>query len=91
MYIGSTDTRGLHHLVYEILDNSIDEALNGHGNKIDVILNEDDSVTVTDNGRGMPTGLHKTGKPTPEVILLYCMPEVSLDRVDIKRQVVYTV
>lgn len=68
MYIGSTDTRGLHHLVYEILDNSIDEALNGHGNKIDVILNEDDSVTVTDNGRGMPTGLHKTGKPTPEVI-----------------------
>lgn len=68
MYIGSTDTRGLHHLVYEILDNSIDEALNGHGNKIEVILNEDDSVTVTDNGRGMPTGLHKTGKPTPEVI-----------------------
>ncbi|WP_419893079.1 DNA topoisomerase IV subunit B [Macrococcoides caseolyticum] len=68
MYIGSTDTRGLHHLVYEILDNSIDEALNGHGNSIDVILNEDDSVTVTDNGRGMPTGLHKTGKPTPEVI-----------------------
>lgn len=68
MYIGSTDTRGLHHLVYEILDNSIDEALNGHGNAIEVILNEDDSVTVTDNGRGMPTGLHKTGKPTPEVI-----------------------
>lgn len=68
MYIGSTDNRGLHHLVYEILDNSIDEALNGHGNKIEVILNEDDSVTVKDNGRGMPTGLHKTGKPTPEVI-----------------------
>ncbi|WP_414054860.1 DNA topoisomerase IV subunit B [Macrococcus equi] len=68
MYIGSTDTRGLHHLVYEILDNSIDEALNGHGNAIEVILNKDDSVTVTDNGRGMPTGLHKTGKPTPEVI-----------------------
>lgn len=68
MYIGSTDNRGLHHLVYEILDNSIDEALNGHGNKIEVILHEDDSVTVKDNGRGMPTGLHKTGKPTPEVI-----------------------
>ncbi|WZE74034.1 DNA topoisomerase IV subunit B [Macrococcus sp. CCM 2573] len=68
MYIGSTDSRGLHHLVYEILDNSIDEALNGHGNEINVVLNADDSVTVTDNGRGMPTGLHKTGKPTPEVI-----------------------
>lgn len=68
MYIGSTDSRGLHHLVYEILDNSIDEALNGHGNEINVTLNKDQSVTVTDNGRGMPTGLHKTGKPTPEVI-----------------------
>ncbi|QIH78376.1 DNA topoisomerase IV subunit B [Macrococcoides canis] len=68
MYIGSTDSRGLHHLVYEILDNSIDEALNGHGSEINVVLNADDSVTVTDNGRGMPTGLHKTGKPTPEVI-----------------------
>lgn len=68
MYIGSTDSRGLHHLVYEILDNSIDEALNGHGNEINVVLNADDSITVTDNGRGMPTGLHKTGKPTPEVI-----------------------
>ncbi|WP_165980637.1 DNA topoisomerase IV subunit B [Macrococcus carouselicus] len=68
MYIGSTDGRGLHHLVYEILDNSIDEALNGHGSAIEVILNKDGSVTVADNGRGMPTGLHKTGKPTPEVI-----------------------
>lgn len=68
MYIGSTDSRGLHHLVYEILDNSIDEALNGHGSAIDVTLNKDGSVTVADNGRGMPTGLHKTGKPTPEVI-----------------------
>lgn len=68
MYIGSTDSRGLHHLVYEILDNSIDEALNGHGSEIHVVLNKDGSVTVQDNGRGMPTGLHKTGKPTPEVI-----------------------
>ncbi|WP_170234536.1 DNA topoisomerase IV subunit B [Macrococcus equipercicus] len=68
MYIGSTDSRGLHHLVYEILDNSIDEALNGHGTEISVVLNKDGSVTVQDNGRGMPTGLHKTGKPTPEVI-----------------------
>lgn len=68
MYIGSTDVRGLHHLVYEILDNSIDEVLNGHGSEIDVTLNKDGSVTIKDNGRGMPTGLHKTGKPTPEVI-----------------------
>ncbi|WP_165981129.1 DNA topoisomerase IV subunit B [Macrococcus lamae] len=68
MYIGSTDSRGLHHLVYEILDNSIDEALNGHGTEINVVLNKDGSITVQDNGRGMPTGLHKTGKPTPEVI-----------------------
>lgn len=68
MYIGSTDSRGLHHLVYEILDNSIDEALNGYGSQIDVQLNKDGSVMVSDNGRGMPTGLHSTGKPTPEVI-----------------------
>lgn len=69
MYIGSTDTRGLHHLVYEIVDNSVDEALGGFGNHIIVKIHKDNSVSVQDKGRGMPTGMHKLGKPTPEVIL----------------------
>ncbi|WP_043930701.1 DNA topoisomerase IV subunit B [Bacillus sp. EB01] len=69
MYIGSTDTRGLHHLVYEIVDNSVDEALGGFGNQIIVRIHKDNSISVVDKGRGMPTGMHKTGKPTPEVIL----------------------
>ncbi|HLR11021.1 MAG TPA: DNA topoisomerase IV subunit B [Sporosarcina sp.] len=69
MYIGSTDTRGLHHLVYEIVDNAVDEALAGFGEQIDVTLHTDGSVTVRDYGRGMPSGMHQTGKPTVEVIL----------------------
>lgn len=70
MYIGSTDSRGLHHLIWEIVDNSIDEALAGYGKKITVTLHKDDSVTVADEGRGMPTGTNQeTGRPTPEVIL----------------------
>ncbi|XJZ28941.1 DNA topoisomerase IV subunit B [Bacillota bacterium Lsc_1132] len=69
MYIGSTDSRGLHHLVYEIVDNSVDEALAGYGDQIIVKIHKDNSISVVDKGRGMPTGMHKLGKPTPEVIL----------------------
>ncbi len=68
MYIGSTDKRGLHHLVWEIVDNAIDEAINGYGNYIKIILNKDGSITVADTGRGVPIGMHESGKSTPEVI-----------------------
>ncbi|QAS70459.1 DNA topoisomerase IV subunit B [Oenococcus sicerae] len=69
MYIGSTDTRGLHHLVWEIVDNAVDEILAGYGDAIQVIIHKDNSITVIDHGRGMPTGMHASGRPTPEVIL----------------------
>ena len=68
MYIGSTDKRGLHHLVWEIVDNSIDEAINGFGDYIKITIHSDKSISVEDHGRGLPTGTHKSGKSTPEVI-----------------------
>ncbi len=69
MYIGSTDSRGLHHLVYEIVDNAVDEALSGYGDEINVTIEADNAITVQDHGRGMPVGMHASGKPTPEVIM----------------------
>ena len=68
MYIGSTDKRGLHHLVWEIVDNSIDEIINGYGDHIKIVLHKDGSITIADNGRGVPIGMHESGKSTPEVI-----------------------
>ncbi len=68
MYIGSTDKRGLHHLIWEIVDNAVDEAINGYGNHLKIVMHTDGSISVTDKGRGLPTGMHASGKSTPEVI-----------------------
>ncbi len=69
MYIGSTDERGLHHIVYEVVDNSVDEALAGYGDHILVTIHKDGSITVRDHGRGIPVDMHKSGKPALEVVL----------------------
>ena len=78
MYIGSTGPRGLHHLVYEVVDNSVDEALAGHCDQIEIVLKEDGSALISDNGRGIPTDIHpRTGKSALETVLtclLYTSP-----------------
>ena len=77
MYIGSTSRKGLNHLVYEIVDNSVDEHLAGYCTDISVFLEKDGSVTVEDNGRGIPVGMHEKGVPQNALYLLLCMPAAS--------------
>ncbi|HVQ98018.1 MAG TPA: ATP-binding protein, partial [Mycobacterium sp.] len=69
MYIGSTGERGLHHLIWEVVDNSVDEAMAGYATEVDVRLLNDGSVEVTDNGRGIPVAMHATGVPTVDVVM----------------------
>ena len=90
MYIGSTSSRGLHHLVYEIVDNAVDEALAGYCKKIEVTINPDNSVTVEDDGRGIPVGIKKRESLPLRWCIPCCMPEESLAAADIKCQAVCT-
>ena len=92
MYIGSTSSRGLHHLVYEIVDNSVDEALAGYCDHIQVFINPDNSITVIDNGRGIPVGInHKAGLPAVELYSLCFMPAVNSAVEDTRYPVDFTV
>ena len=91
MYIGSTSSRGLHHLVYEIVDNAVDEALAGYCDTIHISVNEDNSITVIDNGRGIPVGInHKAGIPAVEVVFTILHAGGKLAAGDIRFPAVFT-